>query len=348
MRVPGTLGLLALLLALPSGAEASAPSQKLFLVDSHFTPGYTRIYELNPITGVLSLRGDLGESYTPVLSMAAADARTLYLAGTDTSSGNQCGGESACLLLKVVLDEVSTIPQVEEVGFITTAGGTIATSFTGLSFRPDGRLYGHSQASDSVFHIDIQSAQAEPVGPAGLDLYGGDLTFAGGDQLWVWNNLDGAEGLYSVNPETGHATPYELHPFLDMSGIAGLGHGSLLYGGSAATDRVYPFDLAAGLGTGVLMLLGGNRFDHHRGDLDSPYCDDQASCIDSSPCTVDSCTPGGCRHEPIPGCCLFDADCNDTNACTLDVCVQNRCVNHATPSCNISTPEDAGPVRSRR
>ena len=341
------MGLLALMLGLPSGAQASAPSQKLFLVDSHFTPGYTRIYEVDPATGVLTLRADLGQSYSPVLSMAAADAHTLYLAGTDTSPSNLCIGEAACLLLKVVLDDASTVPEVEQVGFIT-AGGTIATSFTGLSFRPDGWLYGHSQVSDSVFRIDIQSAQAELVGPAGLDLYGGDLTFAGGDQLWLWNNLDGAEGLYSVDPQTGHATPYELHPALDLAGLAGFGHGSLLYGASAATDRVYPLDLAAGLGTGVLMLLGGLHFDHHRGDLDSPYCDDEASCTDSSVCTVDSCTPGGCRHEAIPGCCLFDSDCHDDNACTLDACESNRCVAHPSPSCNVSTPEEVGPVRSRR
>ncbi len=342
-------GPIVLLLALlPAVAEAAAPSQKLFLVDSHFTPPTTRIYEVNPATGVLTLRADLGETYTPVLSMAAADAHTLYLAGTDNSPANLCAGQAACLLLRVVLDDVVPIPQeVEEIGFIM-AGGAIASSFTGLSFRSDGWLYGHSQVTDSLYRIDDATGQADLIGPIGMDFYGGDLTFAGGDQLWVWNNLDGAEGLYSMNPATAHVTPFEMHPGLDFSGIAGWGHGSLLYGASAATDKVYPLDLAAGLGTGILMLFGGIRFDHNRGDLDSPYCDDEASCIDSSLCTVDACTPGGCRHEPIAGCCLFDSDCNDNNPCTLEACEANQCTSHNTPSCNVLTPEDPGPVRTRR
>ena len=344
-RIPGFLALL--LLFSPAVLQAAAPSQKLFLVDTHFTPPCTRIYEVDPATGVLTLRADLGETYSPVLSMAAADARTLFLAGNDTSGANQCGGQAACLLLKVVLDDDSTDPQeVEEVGFIT-AGGAIAASFTGMSFRSDGWLYGHSQVTDSLYRIDYRTAQAEMIGPMDTDMYGGDLTFAAGE-LWAWNNLDGAEGLYSVDPQTGHATPYEMHPFLDFAGLAGLGHGSLLYGASAATDRIYPLDLAAGLGTGILMLLGGIRFDLSRGDLDSPYCDDDVSCVDSSLCTIDSCTPGGCKHEPIPGCCLFDADCGDNESCTIDVCESNRCVRHATPSCEVPTPEDPRPTRSRR
>jgi hypothetical protein len=349
MDTPKVLGSLALLLVLSPGAVlAAAPSEKLFLVDTRFIPPTTRIYEVDRTTGVLTLRAELGETYSPVLAMAAADARTLYLAGTDTSPANLCDSQAACLLLKVVLDDDSTVPQeVEEVGFITTGAG-IATSFTGLTFRDDGWLYGHSQVTDSLYRIDTASAQADLIGPMGLDFYGGDTTFAGGDQLWAWNNLDGAEGLYSLDPLTAHATPYEIHPFLDFAGLAGLGHGSLLYGASVVTDRIYPLDLAAGLGSGTLMLFGGFRFDHSRGDLDSPYCDDDASCADSSECTSDSCTPGGCRHEAIPGCCLFDADCDDGNACTLEVCSQNRCVSHLTPSCAIPTPEDPGPVRTRR
>jgi slime mold repeat-containing protein len=77
--------------------------------------------------------------------------------------------------------------------------------------------------------------------------------------------------------------------------------------------------------SGVLITLNGIGFDHQRGDLDSPYCEDDASCADGDLCTADSCSPGGCRHNPIPGCCVSDSQCDDGNACTLDQCVDNQC-----------------------
>lgn len=51
-------------------------------------------------------------------------------------------------------------------------------------------------------------------------------------------------------------------------------------------------------------------------------------CDDGNPCTSDSCDPtGGCRQQPITGCCRSHGECADTNPCTTNErCEANRCV----------------------
>ena len=88
---------------------------RLFLVDSQFTPLVTQIFEVDPIRA-LALEGDLGFAYTPVLAMAAANALTYYLAGTDTSGADACQGKRSCLLLKVALDPATTTPALIQLG----------------------------------------------------------------------------------------------------------------------------------------------------------------------------------------------------------------------------------------
>ena len=40
-------------------------------------------------------------------------------------------------------------------------------------------------------------------------------------------------------------------------------------------------------------------------------CETDKDCADKQPCTLDACTPSGCTHTPIPGCCTTDAQCDD-------------------------------------
>jgi len=122
------------------------------------------------------------------------------------------------------------------------------------------------------------------------------------------------------------ASAYELHPGVDLAGLAALKHGNIAYGASAGSNRLHTMDLMGGF-TSVVMTLGGQLFDHARGDLDSPYCDDHASCDDGDPCTSDSCSPGGCVHTETAGCCEADLECADGNTCTQDSCEANQCVN---------------------
>ena len=109
--------LITILAILICGASASfaSPSSEaghLFLIDTPFSQQASRIYEVDPASAALSLKGDLGLIYSPILGMAAADALTFYVAGTDTSPLDACQGLRSCLLLKVVLDPGSPTPAV--------------------------------------------------------------------------------------------------------------------------------------------------------------------------------------------------------------------------------------------
>src|SRR5262249_2640464 len=66
----------------PSLPESGPPP--LFLVDSPFDPpALTRVYVVDPTTGVMTLRADPGNAYTPALALAAASETVLYSAATD-------------------------------------------------------------------------------------------------------------------------------------------------------------------------------------------------------------------------------------------------------------------------
>jgi hypothetical protein len=340
-----------------TGAVLADPAGRLFLVDSQFTPAESSIYEVDPITAVLVLKGSLGQAYTPVFGMAAANASTFYLTGTDTSPSNLCLGFTSCLLLRVVLDPGSTTPSQIQVVGVVAVDGIVVPDITGLTFRQDGLLYGASQETDSLYRIDPATAQATFVGNLGIDLHGGDITFDDVDRLWAWSNIGSASGLYQIDPATGAASADELYPFIDFSGMAALMHGGVLYGANPTNDRLYTLDLNQGLNGGVSLTLGGQGFNHRRGDVDSPYCDDDAACGDGNLCTTDQCTPGGCVHLPLnlddlnpctqdsctpemgplhaldPLCCLSAGACDDQQDCTVDTCEANRCVHRASQSC---------------
>ena len=321
--------ILALLICGASEAAAAPSSDAghLFLIDSQFTPLVTRIYEVDPASAALTLKGDLGVDYTPVLGMAAADALTFYIAGTDTSPSNACQGLRSCMLLKVVLDPGSPTPAAVQLIGVIQQGSSVVPEITGLTFRQDGQLYGISQVTYSLYRIDTTTAQATLMGAAGPELHGGDVTFDDQDRLFAWTNLGAGSGLYLMDPDTGQASAYELHPGVDLAGMAALKHGSIAYGASAGSNRLHTMDFMGGFNSGVVMTLGGATFDHARGDLDSPFCDDQAACEDENLCTSDSCSPGGCRHDAIAGCCVADSECDDGNPCTQDQCQANQCVN---------------------
>jgi hypothetical protein len=75
----------ALLLALVA-ATASQAAAPLFFVDSPFDPpAITTIYTVDPATGVMTVRAQVGSEFTPLFGIAAVDGRTLYASGTDNS-----------------------------------------------------------------------------------------------------------------------------------------------------------------------------------------------------------------------------------------------------------------------
>src|SRR5262245_49827418 len=104
--------LMAMILATASTMLAAEGRPSLFLVDGTFQGQWTLILQVDPDTGALQLRADLGNTNTPMLGMAAASKTTLYLTGTDRGPDNLCQGDIACLLIRVDLDPLSTTPSL--------------------------------------------------------------------------------------------------------------------------------------------------------------------------------------------------------------------------------------------
>ena len=294
MRIPPFAVSLALVAATASYAEAP-----LFFVDSPFDPPMvTSIYTVNPASGVMTARAHLGSEFTPVYGMAAVDGRTLYAAGSDTT-GTLCSGLSeACLLLRIVLDPTSTLPeQVQVIGPIHSASGPVS-GIVGMTFRNNGVLYVDSQDDNGLYTMDPATGLVTLVGVSNVLLHGGDITFDANDRLSAWSNGLGPEsGLYELNPSTAQGVLVDPDPGWSYSGLAALGHSNVLYATGVFSDRLFRIDPVTGFtGESQRLMLDGQPFDHKRGDLDSPYCTDNTECADANPCTTDRCTAGGCRH----------------------------------------------------
>lgn len=298
-------------------AQATPPPPSLFLSDSTFDTNLTRVFTVDPGSGAMTLRGDLGTEWTPVLGLAAADKRTLYMTGTDTTATALCGDKRACVLLEVTLDPASSTPtSIQPIGPVTAAG-VVVVDIVGLTLDPHGMLWASSQADNGLYVINPADASASRVGTLGVTIVGGDLTFDSHDRLWLWTNAGAASGRYLVDPVTAATTPQEIHDGLDYSGLAALAHGQTLYGTSPSLDRLDVLDADTGYtGTSYPLTLDGLPFDHSRGDLDSPYCEDDTSCDDANACTIDSCAAGGCDHDPVP---FVDTDRDGTQDCA-DLC----------------------------
>jgi len=321
-----------MLLALTSMTMLTAEENpSLFLVDGTFQGQWTRVFQVNADTGALQLRADLGNTYTPMLGMAAANATALYLTGTDRGPDNLCNGDIACLLIRVELDPLSTTPSLVQVIGTLMDGGVVVPGITGLTFRNDGRLYAVSQTNGGLYTIDLNTAEATLIGIVDIPVHGGDITFDGSDRLWLWANIGAGSGIYQVDPETAHATVFDLSPGLDLAGMAALGHGQSIRGARTANDRLYEIDTTIGLtGVSFPLTLDGAPFDHSRGDLDSPFCEADESCADEEVCTTDVCGPGGCNHPPVA-----DGEvCNDGDLCTqVDSCQSGACAGGSPVVC---------------
>jgi hypothetical protein len=293
------LAFLSVLAAAPgvvTGADAS-----LYLVDTTFSDQRTTINRLDPATGDMRLAADLGSSLSPVLGLAAASNKVLYATGTDTSMSDTCLGLRSCLLLRIELtpDDPSSLPGVTIVGPVRSAEGVI-TEITGLTFRSDGMLLAASQETDSLYEVDPASGWATLVGELGLDLHGGDTTMDDQGQVWLWSNIGSGSGLYQVDSVTAQASAFQLFPGLSTAGLAAVGHTGIMYAARPSGDQLIGIDPVTGFAVISLPLtLDGQPFDHARGDLDSPFCADDASCDDGNPATGDLCTPGGCRYQRI-------------------------------------------------
>jgi hypothetical protein len=223
----------------------------------------------------------------------------------------------------VDLDPLSTTPALVQVVGTITEGGSMLAGITGLTFRNDGNLYAVSQDTDGLYILDPATAVATRIATVDMDLHGGDITFDGSDRLFLWTNDGPGTGLYLIDPVTAHASVFDLHPYLNMGGLAAIGHGDVLRAASTTDSQLYEVDPLIGL-TGITfpLTLDGVPFAHKRGDMDSPFCESDEDCADDDPCTSDECSPGGCRHSPAQD----GTECDDGDACTLtDTCQAGTC-----------------------
>ncbi len=330
-------------------------SQPLFLADTPWVSSTgNSIYTVDPSTGVLTVRADLGTTYQPILGLAAADGVILYAVGSDNAAEFCDGDGFACLLLRIELDPFSTAAATTTVVGAVRQGGVQVPEITGLGFRNDGMLYAISQSTNGLYVIEPETAAATLVGTSNVDLYGGDVTFDALDRLFVWVNpgQTSSPGLYRMDPSTAHATLVDLD-FTGFAGLAAIGHTTVLHGASPATDGLHTVDPVSGItSTSVRLSLFGSDFNHVRGDLDSPFCESDASCDDADPCTTNRCTPGGCVFLALDATCDgIDDDCDglvddgyvpQPTSCGVGACRSNgftACVNGAVEdSCTAGTP----------
>ncbi len=70
----------------------------------------------------------------------------------------------------------------------------------------------------------------------------------------------------------------------------------------------------------------------HAGDIDCLACGEAApdcpnGCDDGDVCTTDTCTSGGCTHDPIADCCRNDEECASGDPCWATMCMEgdHRC-----------------------
>jgi hypothetical protein len=320
-----------------------------FEIDGVFQP--TGIYAVDLASGQLTLKADLGNAYTPCLGLAAASAAHLYAVCSDHDPVEVDGDDTCfnCVLVEIVLDPLSTVPSsITRLGRIQE-GSTTIDQISGMTFRSDGALYAVSEpnGSEALYRIDLDDAGATTVGTLAvdctsevLDAQGGDLTFDDQDRLWLWTNHPTApvtgKGLWEVDPGNACVTQASScagSPFL--AGLSVVGHQSAdthLRGVSTTVpvqDRLYTFAPGSCPTTNVALTLDGAPFDMHRGDLDSPFCDTDASCEDGNPCTLDVCLPGGCRHDAQAADGLPCDDGDDTTC--QDVCDLGVCLGTAVP-----------------
>jgi hypothetical protein len=319
-----------------------------FEVEGVFQP--TRIYTVDPQSGEMTLKADIGATYSACLGLAAASSTLLYAACSDHDPVEVDGDDTcfSCVLVEVVLDPLSTVPtSITKIGRIHQGTATIAP-ISGMTFRSDGGLYAVNETNDmeTLHRIDLGDAGATAIGPVtigctsdGLDVQGGDLTFDDLDRLWLWTNHPSPpptdRGLWEIDPANACGTQSaSCAGGHNMAGLAVIGHLSVdthLRGVTTTAspgDRLYvlvPGNCPSGF---VELTLDGSGFSMSRGDLDSPFCETDASCEDGSPCTTDVCTPGGCRHDASGS----SGPCDDGDATTCaDVCDAGVCQGTPVP-----------------
>ncbi len=172
---------------------------------------------------------------------------------------------------------------VQEIGLITL-GGSELTGFDQAAFAPDGTLYTTSNPLDSLYSIDLVTAEATLVGPlvndatsVVLNIGGGDIAFAADGTMYLWINLSrpGApRGLYTITvpPAPGDVMATYVGEATDLDYFNGMAIRANGFGDIAASSfddliHIHGKDTGNDVGEAFEMYLNGSPFDSTGGDM---------------------------------------------------------------------------------
>lgn len=170
------------------------------------------------------------------------------------------------------------------VGVIWTAGGEAFEPDQG-AFTPDGRFIAANNRNDSIYEVNLLTAEAVRIGPVKIaggvtvDIQGGDIAIADDGTLYIWTNRvrSGAPaGLYRATA----FPPVGPDVLVDFLGSGGDGDhfftGAAFYadGSIIASNRSYQFHTqnpvdGSDLGVYWMYLNGAPYYDHNYGDMAS-------------------------------------------------------------------------------
>jgi hypothetical protein len=163
-------------------------------------------------------------------------------------------------------DVDDTLYEVDlETGLATSVGVTGFSDVEGLTFGPDGVLYGVDDVTDVLVTIDLATGAGTSVGPLGVNVTDTGLTFDAAGDLFMSTDAPAPETLYRLDPATGAATAVGPQG-QDVTGLAA--DATTIYGlGGDGTNNLVTVDPATGAATPVGPLTnvtlsdGGIDFD---------------------------------------------------------------------------------------
>jgi Calx-beta domain-containing protein len=190
------VGLLALL-ALPAGASA-LPEPTLFETtggtgESSKTAPASELYKVNPATGATTSVGNTGYAITGLAQDPTTG--TLYAVSNNNSV-------TAPLTL-LTLNPAN--------GAATPIGSLTGNRIADISFNSQGQLFGWDETGDDLASID-KGTGAVTVIPSALGTYGSGNSFDREDNLWLFSEGEGEQGInnegsyFTVNTSTGEGT----------------------------------------------------------------------------------------------------------------------------------------------
>jgi hypothetical protein len=113
----------------------------------------------------------------------------------------------------------------------------------GIEFSPTGTLYGFSAGASTLYTINPSTAAATAIGPLGLGVFEGGLTFAPNGTAYGTNASGAANAqLFSINLTTGAATVIGFMGAHDINGLAYRATDNMLIGLDRVTNALVLID----------------------------------------------------------------------------------------------------------